>query len=144
MHSEQPLPLDHVLLLPSWYPATSELLQQAIESLLHAVCALQARDDQGQRRLSGGDVFEVTIMPPVVPVSSTSGCSGSSPSMALVPAEAVSKAAGVAAQVEDVGDGTYVVRYCLALAGRHQLHILTPEGAPVADSPYPLLVRPEC
>jgi hypothetical protein len=99
---------------------------------------LQARDDQGQRRLSGGDVFEVTI----VPVSSNSGGNGSSPGLALVPSEAGSRAAGVAAQVEDVGDGTYAVRYRLALAGRHQLHILAPEGAPVADSPYPLLVRP--
>ncbi len=85
-------------------------------------------------------MFRVTIVPANSPTGD-SDSNSSSASLALVPAEAA-RPAGVAGQVEDRGDGSYAASYLLALAGRHQLHILTPEGAPVAESPYPLLVGP--
>jgi hypothetical protein len=104
--------------------------------------AAQARDDQGQRRLSGGDAFSVTIAP-----CSAGACSSTAARGASASAPAFSSAAAPAAgpllpaHVEDLGDGTHLASYCITAAGRHQLHVTSPEGTPVADSPYPLLVR---
>ncbi|GAB4815949.1 hypothetical protein N2152v2_002995 [Parachlorella kessleri] len=76
---------------------------------------IQARDEAGNRRLSGGDEFQVLLTAP---------------------------SASLAATVTDKGDGTYSVAYTATVAGVYQLSITVGAEEHVADSPYPLRVLP--
>jgi hypothetical protein len=74
----------------------------------------QARDEDGNRRLTGGDEFQAHLRGP----------------------------ASLVASVKDNGDGTYLVTYSARVAGVYRLDITTSGGEEhVADSPYPLRVR---
>lgn len=61
---------------------------------------MQARDEAGNRRLSGGDEFQVLLTGP---------------------------SASLAATVTDKGDGTYSVAYTASVAGVYQLSITVGE-----------------
>lgn len=58
---------------------------------------LQAYDEQHNKRLSGGDCFLVHLLGPA--------------------------GKAVAADVADLGDGTYTVTYCCTVAGGYDVHI---------------------
>ncbi|KAK9842203.1 hypothetical protein WJX81_000327 [Elliptochloris bilobata] len=75
---------------------------------------IKARDEQGNKRLCGGDTFAVRLEGP----------------------------RAVTGSVEDREDGTYAARYCTTFAGSYQLHVTNDAGEPVAESPYPLRVLP--
>lgn len=75
---------------------------------------IQARDEDGNRRLSGGEDFGALLRGP----------------------------ANVAASVVDKGDGTYALTYTATVAGVYQLEVTLGGEEQVADSPYPLRVLP--
>lgn len=64
---------------------------------------LQARDERGNKRLSGGDEFQVLL-------------------------RAAGGAAALAAAVADKGDGIYSVTYTATLAGVYQLEVTIGES----------------
>lgn len=82
-----------------------------------AVFGIEARDEDGNARLSGGDAFHLRL----VPAAGGADCIGS---------------------LADNEDGTYVARYTAEKAGRYLLHATLGDGEEVCDSPYPVLVLP--
>lgn len=99
-----------------------------------------AKDEDGNRRLSGGDEFQVHLVlrqPPTPAVTSIVQAACSSP----VPTS--NGRPTVVGTVKDNDDGSYSVEYLATVAGVYDLMITTGSAAePVADSPYPLRVVP--
>ncbi|KAI8475786.1 MAG: hypothetical protein J3K34DRAFT_456142 [Monoraphidium minutum] len=120
-----------------------------------AAFEIQARDEDNNPRLSGGDMFVVTLLRE----AAAAAAAAPPPAGAAAPADdgggALAAATGGegeqggarlevvgAGSVEDRGDGSYAVAYRLDVAGRHMVAVTDADGAHVADSPYPLLVLP--
>lgn len=82
-----------------------------------AIVGVEAFDENRQRRLCGGDDLSVRIESVADPSAVTYG------------------------KMQDNGDGTYILTYETKVAGQHVLHILLGMEEPVAESPYPILVR---
>lgn len=76
---------------------------------------IQARDENGNKRLTGGDEFRVVLVHDNTSTLTT-------------------------ATVKDECDGTHSVEYVLTVAGVYELHITLPGDEDVADSPYPVRV----
>lgn len=103
-----------------------------------------AKDEEGNRRLNGGDEFQVHLVlrqtfKSSVDSSSTivkvEECSPVSPTLNVRPT--------VVGTVKDNDDGSYSVEYVATVAGVYDLMVTTGSVAePVADSPYPLRVVP--
>ncbi|KIZ07366.1 hypothetical protein MNEG_0592 [Monoraphidium neglectum] len=126
---------------------------------------LQARDEDDNPRLSGGDAFVVTLLRETPQAAPDAAMITSAASAALqAPPGAEGGGAGDegaggdgeqpagakagrlevvgAGRVRDCGDGRYEVAYRLEGAGRYLLAVTDGDGAHVADSPYPLRVLP--
>jgi hypothetical protein len=113
------------------------------------VFVIEAYDEEGNRRLSGGDEFlcvlqkqraaaevgEVALLPDSPGAGGDTGGEAAPPS----PADA---ADSVWASLEDGGDGSYVVRYTPPEVGSFQLFVLIGDSEPVAASPYVVRVGP--
>ena len=125
-----------------------------------AVFGIEAFDDEGNRRLSGGDEFLCVLQkasdspepptPAVVEVTPrvnagglSVGCDGSAKGTPPASREgADADLDAVWAKVEDGADGTYVVRYTPQDVGTFKLFVLIGDSEPVADSPYTVRVNP--
>lgn len=81
-------------------------------STVHPSPSMQARDEDGNRRLEGGDDFSAALYSPHAVVTGS---------------------------VRDLGDGSYAVAYVATVAGVYELHV-TAGQEHVAASPYPLRV----
>ncbi|KAL6771679.1 hypothetical protein ACKKBG_A27385 [Auxenochlorella protothecoides x Auxenochlorella symbiontica] len=79
---------------------------------VEASFVIQARDEDGNRRLEGGDDFSAALYSPHAVVTGS---------------------------VRDLGDGSYAVAYVATVAGVYELHV-TAGQEHVAASPYPLRV----
>lgn len=89
---------------------------------------IQARDSIGNKRLSGGDEFQVQLV--------LHGQCGN-------PEVSDEDIISVTGTVKDKGDGTYEVSYESQVAGVYELSILTEvTQEDVADSPYPVRILP--
>jgi len=89
---------------------------------------IQARDSLGNKRLSGGDEFQVQLV-----------LHGQCGNPEIGDDEIVS----VTGSVKDKGDGTYEVSYQSQVAGVYELSVLTEvTQEDVADSPYPVRILP--
>ncbi|WPT17929.1 Radial spoke head 10-like protein B [Picochlorum sp. SENEW3] len=89
---------------------------------------IQGRDAQGNRRLNGGDAFQVQLV-----------LHGECGNPDIPQDEIVS----VTGHVTDNDDGTYEVTYCSEISGVYELSVLTEIGQEhVADSPYPVRLLP--
>lgn len=96
--------------------------------------SIQARDELGNPRLSGGDAFRVLLVPerggapaaalPPPPAGAAPPEAGAlpapAPASAAVPEAVVAVAAG---EVHDHGDGSYTASYTHTGAGRYRLHV---------------------
>ncbi|KAJ1635048.1 immunoglobulin E-set, partial [Pavlovales sp. CCMP2436] len=82
--------------------------------------AVQARDESGKRRASGGDDFVTTIV-------RRFGDSGRTETLTV--------------EMVDCADGTYLGTYCPMHAGAHELRVLL-RGEHVRGSPYAVEVAP--
>lgn len=89
---------------------------------------IQGRDAQGNKRLNGGDAFQVQLV-----------LHGECGNPDIPQDEIVS----VTGHVTDNDDGTYEVTYCSEISGVYELSVLTEIGQEhVADSPYPVRLLP--
>ncbi|GAX72894.1 hypothetical protein CEUSTIGMA_g349.t1 [Chlamydomonas eustigma] len=135
-----------------------------------ATFTVEARDECGQRRISGGEVFNIRIVQSPVRHGATSlhsikpeavhtvACQdGSISSVATLsnsPAVALDAPSSLTVDAEritvhDEGDGRYTVAYNIERAGLYQIFVEMPTSAggelppqPVADSPYIMRVFP--
>ena len=87
-----------------------------LRRILLPASGVEARDENQNKRLCGGDEFTVRLDGP-------GGCV-------------------VYGHVDDNDDGTYIVRYNATIAGRYQLHVTLGDDEAVAESPYPVRVLP--
>jgi len=99
---------------------------------------INARDELGNARLSGGDAFSVVVEGPLT-------AAADAPGAAAAAADGAPAAPAVAADVLDAGDGTYRVRLpplVLRTAGEYCVHVTDAlAGEVVAGAPLPLTVR---
>mmetsp|Transcript_25806 Transcript_25806/g.48982 ORF Transcript_25806/g.48982 Transcript_25806/m.48982 type:complete len:758 (+) Transcript_25806:138-2411(+) len=81
-----------------------------------SVFGIQARDEIKNRRLCGGDEFNVMLEGP--------------------------GGVKVYGTLQDNDDGTYVARYNCTIAGKYQLYVTLGADEQVAESPYPVRILP--
>jgi len=112
-----------------------------------AVFVIEAYDEDGNRRLSGGDEFLCVLQKKAAEGSETAllpdspGAGGGTGGEAAPPGPATA-ADSVWASLDDGGDGSYVVRYTPPEVGSFQLFVLIGDSEPVAASPYAVRVGP--
>ncbi|MEW5303896.1 MAG: hypothetical protein WDW36_006546 [Sanguina aurantia] len=108
-----------------------------------ATFMIQARDEEGNRRLSGGEEWLVSVHTEAPATPAASQTSSPATTQALAPHASPPAATG---SVEDLGDGTYRASYRLTTAGIHYLSITNDQQEHIGDSPYTVRVAagPPC
>ncbi|MEW5308053.1 MAG: hypothetical protein WDW38_000041 [Sanguina aurantia] len=108
-----------------------------------ATFMIQARDEEGNRRLSGGEEWLVSVHTAASATPTASRTSLHDTTQALALRASPPAAIG---SVEDLGDGSYRASYSLTTAGIHYLSITNDQQEHVGDSPYTIRVAagPPC